>query len=60
MLCIAMGQIIKLLEPVMKVVERIFKHKIRQQIDTDDMQFAYMKGKGTTVAIYCNTHAGEV
>jgi len=36
----------KLLEHVMKVVERIFKHRIQQQIDVDDMQFGFMKGKG--------------
>jgi len=36
----------------MKVVERIFKHKIRQQIDTDDMPFGFMKGKGTSDAIF--------
>ena len=29
----------------MKVVERIFKHRIRQQIEIDDMQFGLMKGK---------------
>jgi len=28
----------------MKVVERIFKHRIRQQIETDDTQFGFMKG----------------
>ena len=43
---------IKLLEHAMKVVERIFKHRIRQQIDIDDMQFGFMKGKGTTDAIF--------
>ena len=32
------------------VVERIFEDRIRQQIDIDDMQFGYMKGKGTTDA----------
>ena len=37
---------------VVKVVERIFKHRIRQQIDIDDMQFGFMKGKGTTDAIF--------
>jgi len=42
---------IKLLENAMKVVERIFEHRIRQQIDIDDMQFGFMKGKGTTGAI---------
>jgi len=28
----------------MKVVERIFEDRIRQQIDIDDMQFGFMKG----------------
>ena len=36
----------------MKVVERIFEHIIRQQIVIDDMQFGFMKGKGTTDAIF--------
>jgi len=35
-----------------KVVEKIFEHRIRQQIEIDDMQFAFMKGKGTTDAIF--------
>jgi len=39
---------IKLLEHAMRVVERILQHRIRQQIDTEDMQFGFMKGKGTT------------
>jgi len=43
---------IKLLEHAMKVVERIFEYRIRQQIETDDMQFGFMKGKGTTDAIF--------
>ena len=43
---------IKLLEHVMKVVERIFEHKIRQQVEIDDMQFGFMKGKRTTDAIF--------
>jgi len=42
---------IKLLEHSMKVLERIFEHRIRQQIDIDDMRFGFMKGKGTTDAI---------
>jgi len=41
-----------LLEHAMKVVERIFEDRIRQQIDIDDMQFGFMKGKGTTDAIF--------
>ena len=43
---------IKLLEDAMKVVERILKHRIRQQMVIDDMQFGFMKGKGTTDAIF--------
>ena len=43
---------IKLLEHAMKVVERIFEHRIRQQIKIDDTQFGFMKGKGTTDAIF--------
>jgi len=43
---------IKLLEHAMKVVERTFEYSIRQQIEIDDMQFGYMKGKGTTDAIF--------
>jgi len=35
---------IKLLEHAMKVVERIFQHRIQQQIETDDTQFGFMKG----------------
>ena len=38
---------IKLLEHAMKVVERIFEHRIRQLIEVDDMQFGFMTGKGT-------------
>jgi len=33
-------------------VERIFEHRIRQQIEVDDMKFGFMKGKGTTDAIF--------
>ena len=43
---------IKLLEHAMKVVERIFEHRIRQQIEVDDMQFGFMKFKGTTDAMF--------
>ena len=43
---------IKLLEHAMKVVERICEYRIRQQIEADDMQFGFMKGKGTTDAIF--------
>jgi len=41
----------KLLKHAMKVVKRSFEHRIRQQIEVDDMQFGFVKGKGTTDAI---------
>ena len=43
---------IKLLEHAMKVVKRMFEYRIQQQIEIDDMQFGFMKGKGTTDAIF--------
>jgi len=36
----------------MKVVERLFEHRIQQQIVVDDMQFGFMKGKRTTDTIF--------
>jgi len=50
---------IKLLEHAMKVVERIFEYRIRQQIVIDDMQFGFMKGKGTTDAIFMGRQMQE-
>jgi len=32
--------------------ERIFEHRIWQHIEVDDMQFGFMKGKGTTDAVF--------
>jgi len=43
---------IKLLEHAMKVVERIFEQRILHQIHIDDMHFGFMKGTGTTDAIF--------
>ena len=41
-------------------MSRIFEHKIRQQIEIDDMQFGFIKGKGTTVHLfYGKIDAGE-
>jgi len=39
----------------MKVLERIFEYRIWQQIDIDDMQFGFVKGKGTIDAIFIVT-----
>ena len=50
---------IKLLEHAMKVVERIFEHRMRQQIKIDDMQFGFMKGKKTIDAIFMARHMQE-
>jgi len=36
----------------MQVVETIFEYRIRQQIQVYDTQFGFMKGKGTTHAIF--------
>jgi len=43
---------IKLSEHAMKMVERIFQHRIWQEIDIDDIQFGFMKGKGMSDTIY--------
>ena len=40
------------LEHAVKVLERIFEHIIWQQIDIGDMQFSFVKGKGTTDATF--------
>jgi len=36
----------------MKVIKRISEYRIRQQIEIDDMQFGFMKGKGINDAIF--------
>ena len=36
---------------LLKVVERIFEHRIWQQIEINDMQLDFIKGKGTSDAI---------
>jgi len=43
---------IKLLKHAMKVMERIFEYRIRQQMEINDMQFGLKKGKGTIDAIF--------
>ena len=47
---------IKLLEHAMKMVERIFEHRIRQETEVDDMQFGFIKVKGTSDAIFTASH----
>ena len=43
----------------MKVVERIAEHRIHQQIEIDDIQFGFTKGKVTTDAIFLATQMQE-
>ena len=40
------------MEHAMKVIERILEFRIWQHIDIDDMQFGFMKGMGSTDAIF--------
>ena len=43
---------LKLIEQVMKVLERIVDGLIRQVVSTDDSQFGLVPGRGTTYAIF--------
>jgi hypothetical protein len=43
---------IKLLEHVMKILERIIEDRVRKIVKIDDMQFGFMAGRGTTDAIF--------
>ena len=43
---------LKLLDHVMKVLERVLESLIHSQVDIDNMQFGFMLGRSTTDAIY--------
>ena len=43
---------LKLLDHVMKGIERVIEKIIRERISIDDMQFDFMPGRGTTDAIF--------
>ena len=43
---------LKLIEQVMKVLERIVDGLIRQVVSIDDSQFGFVPGRGTTDAIF--------
>ena len=43
---------LKLLDHVMKGMERVIEKIIRERISIDDMQFGFMPGRGTTDAIF--------
>ena len=48
-----------MLEHAIKVVERVFEHRIRQQLEIDDMQFGFMKGKETIGVAFIIKQAQE-
>ena len=43
---------LKLIEQVMKVLERVVEGLIRQRVEMDEMQCGFMSGRGTTDAIF--------
>ena len=43
---------LKLIEQVMKVLERVMEGLIRQRVEIDEMQCGFMSGRGTTNAIF--------
>ena len=43
---------LKLLEHVMKIVERVLERKIRESVNIDSMQFGFMPGRETTDALF--------
>ena len=43
---------LKLIEQVMKVLERVVEVLIRQRVEIDEMQCGFMSGRGTTDAIF--------
>ena len=49
---------VKLLEPGMKIVEKILKKRTRAMVEVNDMQFGCMPGRGTTDALTEKTARG--
>ena len=45
-------RVLKMLDQVMKVLERIIERLITEKVNIDDMQFGFMKGRGTIDAIF--------
>jgi hypothetical protein len=43
---------IKLLDKVMKVLERVIESRVRDKVQIDGMQFGFRSGRGTTDAIF--------
>ncbi|XP_057303608.1 uncharacterized protein LOC130640998 [Hydractinia symbiolongicarpus] len=52
---------LKLVDQVMKVIERVIDKLLRERIDIDKMQFDFVPGRGTTDAIFfTQTASGKV
>jgi len=49
----------RLVLPCYESVERIFEYRIRPQTEIDDMQFGFIKDKGTSDAIFIVRHMEE-
>ena len=47
---------LKLVDQVMKVIERVIDKLLRERIDIDEMQFGFVPGRGTTDAIFLLRH----
>ena len=43
---------VKLLEHAMKIVEKVLERRLRHMVKVDEMQFGFMKGKGTVDAVF--------
>ena len=43
---------VKLLEHLMKIVEKVLEKRLRKILMIDDIQFRYMPGKGTIDAVF--------
>ena len=43
---------LKLVDQVMKVIERVIDKLLRERIDIDETQFGFVPGRGTTYAIF--------
>ena len=43
---------LRLLEVVMKIVEKVFEKRLQKIVMIDDMQFSFMSAKGTIDAVF--------
>ena len=50
---------LKLVDQVMKVIERVIDKLLRERIDIDEMQFGFVPGRCTTDAIFLLRHLQE-